>query len=91
MIETLYQTIVSYIHLWGYWGVLVGMALESACMPVPSEIVLPFGGYLVSQGVMEFWEAVMAGLMGGYLDPSSLTWRATMEADRSSLNMEDTY
>lgn len=67
IVEPLYHVIVDYIYLWGYWGVLLGMALESACMPVPSEIVLPFGGYLVSRGIMSFWEAVSAGLLGGVL------------------------
>lgn len=40
------------------------MALESACIPLPSEVILPFAGYLVSQGYMTFWDAVWAGLLG---------------------------
>ncbi|NPV92911.1 MAG: DedA family protein [Firmicutes bacterium] len=43
------------------------MALESACMPVPSELVLPFAGYLVSQGQISFLEAVFAGVLGGMI------------------------
>ncbi len=31
----------------GYWGIILAMAIESACIPLPSEIIMPFGGYLV--------------------------------------------
>ena len=33
-----------------YWGVLIGMTLESACIPIPSEIIMPFSGFVVWQG-----------------------------------------
>ena len=62
-----YALAVDYMAVWGYWGLIVGMALESACFPLPSEIILPFGGYLVSEGILKFWEAVLAGLLGGVL------------------------
>jgi len=67
ILEALYALAVQYMAVWGYWGLIVGMALESACFPLPSEIILPFGGYLVSQGALKFWEAVLAGLLGGVL------------------------
>ncbi|MDD3653689.1 MAG: DedA family protein [Desulfotomaculaceae bacterium] len=53
------------IASWGYWGVAVGMAIESANIPLPSEVILPFGGYLVSTGRLEFYRTVMAGTVGG--------------------------
>jgi membrane protein DedA with SNARE-associated domain len=34
----------------GYWGVFIGMTLESACIPIPSEIIMPFSGFVVWQG-----------------------------------------
>jgi membrane protein DedA with SNARE-associated domain len=40
------------------------MVLESACIPVPSEVVLPFAGVLVSQGHLLFWEVVLIGIIG---------------------------
>lgn len=67
LLEALYALATEYMAVWGYWGIVLGMALESACFPLPSEIILPFGGYLVSQGALNFWEAVMAGLLGGTL------------------------
>jgi len=41
--------ILAWISDFGYVGIILLMALESACMPVPSEIVMPFAGYLVYQ------------------------------------------
>jgi membrane protein DedA with SNARE-associated domain len=52
---------------WGYLGVVLAMALESACVPVPSEVVLPFAGYLAGQGRFTFAGAVLAGLAGQML------------------------
>ncbi|MCC6483953.1 MAG: DedA family protein [Armatimonadetes bacterium] len=38
----------------GYLGIVLMMAIESACIPLPSEIIMPFGGYLVSQNPEKF-------------------------------------
>ncbi|OUM97892.1 MAG: hypothetical protein BAA02_05515 [Paenibacillaceae bacterium ZCTH02-B3] len=62
------------VHLWlgrlldwveslGYWGIIVGLAVEV----IPSEIVLSFGGYLVSQGRITFAGAVVCGTIGAML------------------------
>jgi membrane protein DedA with SNARE-associated domain len=51
----------------GYVGVLVLMAIESCCIPIPSEIILPLAGFLVGQGKFGFWPAVFAGTIGGTL------------------------
>src|SRR6266581_8969662 len=40
------------------------MVMESATLPVPSEVVLPLGGYLVSQGRLEFWSTVAVATIG---------------------------
>lgn len=40
------------------------MALESACIPLPSEIIMPFGGYLVWSGQLHLWGVVLAGTLG---------------------------
>jgi membrane protein DedA with SNARE-associated domain len=48
----------------GYWGVFVAMALESAGLPLPSEVVMPLAGYLVDQGRFTFWGAGLAGAAG---------------------------
>lgn len=65
IIEVVFKTITDIIAATGYWGIAIGMAIESANIPLPSEVILPFGGYLVSTGRLEFYRAVMAGTIGG--------------------------
>jgi membrane protein DedA with SNARE-associated domain len=58
----------------GYGGVFILMTMESATLPVPSEVVLPFAGYLVYKGTLEFWTVVIvatvASLVGTMIDYS---------------------
>ncbi len=65
LIEAVLRAITNAIAAMGYWGVGIGMAIESANIPLPSEIILPFGGYLVSTGQLEFYRVVLAGTAGG--------------------------
>lgn len=48
----------------GYPGVALLMAIESACIPLPSEIIMPFAGYGVYHGKMSLWAAATAGAIG---------------------------
>ncbi|MBI3921758.1 MAG: DedA family protein [Armatimonadetes bacterium] len=48
----------------GAMGVVMLMAIESANIPLPSEAILPFAGYLVSIGKMNFHVAAFAGALG---------------------------
>ena len=48
----------------GYLGIALLMAVESACIPLPSEIIMPFAGYLVSTGRFDLYLAATAGAMG---------------------------
>lgn len=65
IMEIVAARVTEFIAALGYWGLAIGMAIESANIPLPSEIILPFGGYLVSTGRLTFWGAVMAGTFGG--------------------------
>jgi membrane protein DedA with SNARE-associated domain len=57
--------ILDWISQYGYWGIILLMALESATLPVPSEIVMPFAGFLVwEQGVMNLPGVILAGTIG---------------------------
>jgi len=49
----------------GYLGIALCMAIESCNIPLPSELIMPFGGYLVSTGEFTFWQTVLAGTAGG--------------------------
>ena len=48
----------------GYGGIVLLMAIESACIPLPSEIIMPFAGYLVFTGRFTLWGAALAGAVG---------------------------
>lgn len=50
------------IESMGYAGVFFGMLVESAGIPLPSEVIMPFAGYLVSLGKMNLW---VVGVLGG--------------------------
>ncbi len=51
----------------GYWGVFIGMTLESACIPLPSEVIMPFAGFAVSQGKMTLLGITIVGTLGNLL------------------------
>lgn len=65
--EQLFHFVVDYIAVWGYAGIILGMALESACIPVPSELIFGFAGYLVYLGQLDFTPSVIAGVVGGLI------------------------
>lgn len=56
--------ILGVISSMGYGGVVLLMAIESACIPLPSEIIMPFAGFLVFQGKMTLWGVALAGAIG---------------------------
>jgi membrane protein DedA with SNARE-associated domain len=56
--------IIAIISTLGYCGIVILMALESACLPVPSEIVMPFSGYLASIGRFSLPLVITAATLG---------------------------
>jgi membrane protein DedA with SNARE-associated domain len=56
--------IIAVISTTGYLGILILMAIESACIPLPSEVIMPFSGYLVSTGRFDLVLAATAGALG---------------------------
>jgi membrane protein DedA with SNARE-associated domain len=56
--------IVVAISLVGYPGLVGMMAIESACIPLPSEVIMPFAGYLVSTGRFSLLGAATMGALG---------------------------
>ena len=55
----------------GYAGIAALMGIESACIPLPSEIIMPFAGYLVYTGRFSLFWAATAGAIGCNLGRSS--------------------
>ncbi len=50
------------------------MAIESACIPLPSEIIMPFSGYLVSTGEFTLWGVALAGAIGCVIGSVAAYW-----------------
>lgn len=61
------EVFLQFIDVWGYYAVAVLMALENACIPIPSELILGFAGYMIYAGRMSFTMAMVAGMIGGML------------------------
>lgn len=64
LIALLAGWIIAVISTLGYGGIVLLMAIESACIPLPSEIIMPFSGYLVFKGEMTLWGVAIAGAVG---------------------------
>ncbi|MGH7838625.1 MAG: DedA family protein [Candidatus Binataceae bacterium] len=64
LITAISAWIVALIAGLGYGGVLLLMAIESACIPLPSEVTMPFAGYLVATGRFNLQLVALAGALG---------------------------
>src|SRR5690348_17588496 len=64
VLAVLFVFIKSLIAYSGYGGIVILMAIESACIPLPSELIMPFAGYLVFEGSMNLFWVATAGAIG---------------------------
>jgi membrane protein DedA with SNARE-associated domain len=64
ILAVLFVFIKSIIAATGYAGIALLMAIESACIPLPSELIMPFAGYLVFEGSMNLFWVATAGALG---------------------------
>lgn len=71
MLEQLAHIIIQYIEATTYVGIFILMALESALIPIPSEITMPFSGFLASTGKLSLVAVILVGtlanLVGSYI------------------------
>jgi len=67
LINTIANFIINLIDTTGYLGIFFLMVLESALMPIPSEIIMPFAGFLVSKGNLDFTLVLLAGTLGNVI------------------------
>jgi membrane protein DedA with SNARE-associated domain len=74
IIEILSVFIVATISRLGYTGIVLLMAIESACIPLPSEIIMPFSGYLVYTGRFNLWLVGIAGAFGCVVGSLAAYW-----------------
>ncbi len=75
--QSLIETWFSWVHNWGYGGVVVLMAMESSIFPVPSELVIPPAAILAAQGgSMTLPGVILAGTFGSWLGSAITYWAA---------------
>jgi membrane protein DedA with SNARE-associated domain len=77
MVELIGSWIIHFISALGYFGIFLLMTLESALVPIPSEVTMPFAGSLVALGEFNFWVVVLVGTLGnlfGSLLAYALGW-----------------
>jgi membrane protein DedA with SNARE-associated domain len=85
MILELFSSIITYITSFisslGYPGIFSLMVVESAMIPIPSEIIMPFSGFLVATGKLSFFEVILAGSFGNLIG-SIITYYAGLKIGR---------
>ncbi len=74
ILAVLAHFIISTISASGYLGVTLLMSIESACVPLPSEIILPFSGYLVHTGRLTLIGVTLAGAIGCNIGSAIAYW-----------------
>ncbi len=74
IIAALAGFITAVIGATGYLGVAFLMGAESACIPLPSEIIMPFAGYQVYLGHLTLWGVATAGALGCNIGSAVAYW-----------------
>lgn len=74
LIEWLSGIATGMIEAMGHWGVFWGMLIESACIPLPSEVIMLFGGFQAQAGILSFWWVVWAGVFGNLVGSILTYW-----------------
>lgn len=67
MLEFLSHYIIQFIETTGYVGIFILMTLESALVPIPSEITMPFSGFLASKGILSVWPIIIVGTIANLI------------------------
>ena len=84
------HAIIGILSTGGYLGLLGLIAAESACLPLPSEVILPFAGFLVSRGQMDLLVAATIGTTGCNLG-SAVAYAVGRHSGRSAVERWGKY
>ncbi|GBE58299.1 inner membrane protein YghB [bacterium BMS3Abin01] len=89
-LEEFIKGTIDYFGVYGFLAVFFLMTLESACIPIPSEVIMLYAGALVARGNMTLLEATAAGAMGNLVG-SWLAYGAGMYGGRPMLEKYGKY
>src|SRR4051812_47853314 len=82
ILENLLQVWFHWMHDWGFWGIVILMAMESSIFPVPSEVVVPPAAILAAnQGPSGLAMVWFAGVLGSWLG-SAITYGVALKVGR---------
>jgi membrane protein DedA with SNARE-associated domain len=90
ILSTIVSWIVAAISAGGYGGVVALMAIESACIPLPSEVIMPFAGYLASIGQFSLLGAATMGALGCNIG-STLAYLVAAKGGRKAIERWGAY
>ncbi len=68
------EIITDFLYQYGYVALFVTMALENMNIPIPSEIILGFAGFLISQQIFSFWPTVVVATVAGIVGSLASYW-----------------
>ena len=74
LLTTLTNFIINTISNLGYGGIIFLMGIESAAIPLPSEVIMPFSGFLVSEGRFTLFGIALAGAVGSVIGSWATYW-----------------
>ncbi len=60
------EWIITVMNVWGYSGIVSLIAVENIFPPIPSEVILTFGGFLTTCTDMQLWYVVLASTVGSF-------------------------
>ena len=90
LVNVLAAWVTGVVATFGYGGVVVTMAIQSACIPIPSEVIMPAAGALVAKGIFNFHLAAAAGAIGNMIG-SWLAYWVGLAGGRPFLNRYGKY
>lgn len=87
----MFDWISSIIQQVGYPGLLFLAFIENVFPPIPSELIMPFGGYLAKKGEMNFWLVVLSGTLGATLGSLPLYYAGRAYGEKRLKSWADKY
>ena len=90
IIDFLSQVVIATIDYIGYGGIFLLMLVESSGIPMPSEVIMPFSGFLVAQGQLNFWAVVIIGTLGNLIG-SCLAYLIGLKGGRTLIEKYGRY
>ena len=87
---SLANLVISLIESLGYLGIFLGMTIESACIPLPSEVIMTFAGFVVNEGKLSLTNIILAGILGNLLG-SLITYYIGLKGARPLLEKYGKY